>query len=68
MVRVCVSKIMGEKYGPAVELKEVENQSKHFKYFKELNVFFNNYTRHKSKYKSISGFYPEIIDFLETLN
>ncbi len=68
IVRVCVSKIMGEKYGPAAELKEVENQSKHFKHFKALNLFFNNYTQHKSKYKSISEFYPEITDFLETLN
>lgn len=68
IVRVCVSKIMGEKYGPAAEIREVQNQSIHFKYFKELNSFFNNYTQHKNKYKSISDFYPELIDYLETLN
>ncbi|WP_346986123.1 DUF4932 domain-containing protein [Chryseobacterium sp. POE27] len=68
IVRVCVSKIMGEKYGPATEMKEVQNQSIHFKYFKELNSFFNNYTQHKSKYKSILDFYPELINYLETLN
>lgn len=59
---------MGEKYGPATEMKEVQNQSIHFKYFKELNSFFNNYTQHKSKYKSILDFYPELINYLETLN
>lgn len=68
IVRVCVSKIMGEKYGPEAELKEVENQSKHFKYFKEIHSFFSVYTEHKSRYKSISRFYPEIVDYLETLN
>lgn len=68
IVRVCASKIMGEKYGPAAELKEVENQSKHFKYFKKINLFFNKYSQDKSKYKSISDFYPEMIDYLETLN
>lgn len=68
IVRICVSKILGEKYGPEAELKEVENQSKHFKYFKELNLFFNKYTQHKNKYGSISQFYPEIVNYLETLN
>jgi len=68
LVRICVSKILGEKYGPEAELKEVENQSKHFKYFKELNLFFNNYTQQKNKYSSISQFYPEIVNYLETLN
>jgi hypothetical protein len=67
IVRVCVSKILGEKFGTERELKEIENQSKHYKYFKELNVFFNNYTENRTKYKSITEFYPEILKFIETL-
>ena len=65
IVRVCVSKILGEKFGAESELKEIENQSKHYKYFKELNFFFNNYTENRSKYKSITEFYPEIMKFIE---
>lgn len=71
IVRVCVSKILGEKYGAEAEAKEVENQSKHFKYFKEFNLFFNNYTQNRDKYENISQFYPKIIEFIEystTLN
>lgn len=67
IVRVCVSKVLGEKYGVERELKEVENQSKHFKYFKELNLFFNNYIQNRNKYKSITEFYPEILKFIEDL-
>ncbi|KFC19522.1 DUF4932 domain-containing protein [Chryseobacterium sp. FH1] len=67
IVRVCVSKILGQKFGLEMELKEVENQSKHYKYFKELNLFFNNYTKNRNKYKDISEFYPEIVDFIENL-
>jgi len=67
IVRVCVSKILGEKYGVERELKEVENQSKHFKYFKELNLFFNNYTQNRNKYKSITEFYPDMLKFIEDL-
>jgi hypothetical protein len=67
IVRVCVSKILGIKFGAERELKEIENQSKHYKYFKELNVFFNNYTENRTKYKSIAEFYPEILKFIETL-
>ena len=67
IVRVCVSKILGEKFGAETELEEIENQSKHYKYFKELNVFFNNYTKNRTKYKSITEFYPEIIKFIEML-
>ena len=67
LVRVCVSKILGKKYGAERELKEVEIQSKHFKYFKGLNEFFNNYTENRVKYKTITDFYPEIIKFIENL-
>ncbi|RZK16770.1 MAG: DUF4932 domain-containing protein [Pedobacter sp.] len=67
IVRVCVSKILGEKYGFERELQEVENQSKHFKYFKELNLFFNKYTQNRNKYKNITEFYPEIMNYIETL-
>jgi len=67
IVRVCVSKLLGEKFGAQREMKEIENQSKHYKYFKELNLFFNKYTENRTKYKSITEFYPEILNFIETL-
>lgn len=67
IVRVCVSKILGKKFGAERELKEVENQSKHYKYFKELNKFFNNYTENRDKYKNIIEFYPQILKFIENL-
>ena len=67
IVRVCVSKLLGEKFGTQREMKEIENQSKHYKYFKELNLFFNKYTENRTKYKSITEFYPEILNFIETL-
>lgn len=67
IVRVCVSKILGQKFGAEIELIEIANQSKHYKYFKEMNIFFNNYSQNRTKYKSITEFYPEIIKFIETL-
>ena len=67
IVRVCVSKILGQKFGAERELIEIADQSKHYKYFKEMNVFFNNYSQNRTKYKSITEFYPEIIKFIETL-
>jgi hypothetical protein len=67
IVRVCVSKILGERFGIEREVKEVENQSKHYKHFKELNIFFNQYVQHRKKYKNITEFYPEIVNFIENL-
>ncbi|WP_316797459.1 DUF4932 domain-containing protein [Pedobacter agri] len=67
IVRVCVSKILGKKYGKERELKEVENQSKHFKYFEQLNSCFDNYIQNRNKYKNITSFYPELINFIESL-
>ncbi|MFC6098432.1 DUF4932 domain-containing protein [Flavobacterium qiangtangense] len=67
IVRVCVAKILGIKYGAAAEAKEVENQSKHFKDFKAVHAFFDNYTSNRTRYKNSTEFYPELILFLETL-
>lgn len=67
LVRVCVSKILLEKFGTEIESKEIENQSKRYKYFKDLNIFFNIYTKNRTKYKSITEFYLEILHFIETL-
>lgn len=67
IVRVCVSKILGKKFGEERESKEVQNQSRHYKHFKELNIFFNNYTENRYKYKTITEFYPEILKYIEGL-
>lgn len=67
IVRTCVAKILGEKYGIEKEQKEVENQAKHYKYIKALNDFFNDYTKKRIKNKSITDFYPEMIKFFEEL-
>lgn len=67
MVRVCVTKILRIKYGLDREAQEITNQSRHFKYFKELSTFFDYYIQNQNKYKSIKAFYPEVISFIEAL-
>ncbi len=67
IVRVCVSKILGEKFGKERELQEIEIQAKHYKYFREVNLLFDQYVLNRKKYKSITDFYPTIVNFLEDL-
>ena len=67
IVRVCVSKILGEIYGVEREQSEIENQSKHYNYFKELNLLFDKFVKDRTKYKSITDFYPELMNFIEKL-
>ncbi|GAA4773596.1 MULTISPECIES: DUF4932 domain-containing protein [Flavobacterium] len=67
IVRTCVAKILGIKFGIEKEQKEIENQAKHYKHIKALNNFFDNYTKNREKYSSITFFYPEIIKFFEDL-
>ncbi|WP_316830828.1 DUF4932 domain-containing protein [Pedobacter aquatilis] len=66
LVRVAVAKILEDKFDQETATKEINNQSIHFKWAKDLYSFFNNYTSNRKKYKSIEDFYPEIITFLET--
>lgn len=68
IVRVCVAKVLGIKYGVAAEAKEVENQSKHFKDFKAFHAFFDTYASNRARYKNITEFYPEMVRFFEELN
>ena len=67
IIRTCVAKILGEKYGLEKEQNEIENQAKHYKYIKTLNDFFENYTKNRIKYKTITDFYPEMINFFDKL-
>ncbi len=67
IVRTCVAKILGIKFGIEKEQKEIENQAKHYKHIKALNNFFENYTKNREKYSSITVFYPEIIKLFEDL-
>lgn len=67
IVRVCVAKILGARYGAEAEMKEVESQSRHFKHFNAFHAFFGQYTADRARYKNISAFYPEMVLFLEQL-
>lgn len=66
IVRVCTAKIMEQKFGKEKGLKEIENQSRHFKLAIPLFNFFENYVLNRHKYKSIADFYPKIIEYLKT--
>ena len=67
LVRVCVLKILCEKFGKERELQEIEIQVKHYKYFREVNSLFDEYVLNREKYKTITDFYPRIINYLEEL-
>ncbi len=68
IVRVCTAKILEQRYGKEKGLKEIENQSLHYKLAKPLYNLFENYTSNRSEYKSITNFYPKIIDYLKNYN
>ncbi|KLT63742.1 DUF4932 domain-containing protein [Pedobacter sp. BMA] len=67
LVRACVAKILSQKYGEESGDAEIANQSKHFKGAKELYSFFDAYSNHRDRYRSIEDFYPEMIGFLESM-
>lgn len=66
LVRVCTAKILAAKWGMDEGLKEIENQSRHFKWATPLYHFFDTYTSDRKKYPTIKDFYPEIVNFLNT--
>ncbi len=66
IVRVCTARILEQKFGKEEGLKEIENQSRHFKLAIPLYDFFDNYILHRDKYKSITDFYPKIMEYLKT--
>ena len=67
LVRVCVAKIIGIKYGVESEKKEVINQLKSYKNFETLYNFISEKIEDNPNYKSFKDFYPEIVLFLENL-
>lgn len=66
LVRAATAKIIQQKYGQLSGKKEIENQAKHFKWVKPLYNLFSEFVSAKNKYKSITDFYPILINFLET--
>ncbi|MCG2432217.1 DUF4932 domain-containing protein [Aequorivita xiaoshiensis] len=66
IVRVCTARILEQKFGKEEGLKEIENQSQHFKLAIPLYDFFENYILNRDKYKSIADFYPKIMEYLKT--
>ena len=68
LVRVCVAKILGNKYGQESEKYEIDNQSKGYIHFKDLHQFITKKIEENLNYNSFKDFYPEIISFLENLN
>ena len=66
LVRACMAQILAQKFGKESGEIEIQNQSKHFKWAKDLYLFMDNYIGNRSQYKSIEDFYPELISFFET--
>jgi len=67
LVRVCVAKILGYKYGSDSELSEIENQSRGYLYFRDLHQFITKKIEENPNYNSFKDYYPELITFLENL-
>ena len=67
LVRVCVAKILGNKYGSESEQSEIENQSKGYLYFKDLHKFITEKIEGNTNYNSFKDFYPDLVLFLENL-
>ncbi len=65
LVRVCVAKILAQRYGKESGDIEIANQAKHFKLATALYSFMDTYTQNTSRYHMIEEFYPELILFLE---
>lgn len=67
LVRVCVAKILGKKYGIEREQHEIENQSKGYLHFKDIHKFITGKIEQNPSYNSFKDFYPELVLFLENL-
>lgn len=67
LVRVCVAKILGKKYGVEREQSEIENQSRGYLHFKDLHLFITEKIEENPNYNSFKDFYPNIVLYLENL-
>ncbi|WP_298137764.1 DUF4932 domain-containing protein [Flavobacterium sp.] len=67
LVRVCVAKILGNKYGSESEQSEIENQSRGYLHFKGLRQFITEKIEKNPNYNSFKDFYPDLVLFLENL-
>jgi len=67
LVRVCVAKILGNKYGSESEQSEIENQSRGYLHFKGLHQFITEKIEKNPNYNSFKDFYPDLVLFLENL-
>ncbi len=65
IVRVCTAKILEHKFGKDVGLKDIDSQSHHYRLAEPLYDFFETYSSNRKEYKSITDFYPKIMEFLK---